>query len=192
PFWRTHFPRLKEIFPAQLGAHSARDFYAAINRVEPSLIRVEADELTYNLHIILRFELEQAMLKGDLLAADLPAAWKDGMKALLGVAPSGDREGCLQDVHWSSPSFGYFPTYALGNLYSAQIFEAALAQDAAVGTELEAGRPGALVSWLRENLHQHGKKYTPAEIVVRVTGKALGHDAFVRYVTGKFTDLYGL
>ena len=143
PFWRAHFPRLKEIFPAQLGAHSAHDFHAAINKVEPSLIRVEADELTYNLHIILRFELEQAMLKGDLVPADLPAAWKDGMQALLGVTPMDDRAGCLQDVHWSSPSFGYFPTYALGNLYSAQIFETALAQDVAVGAELEAGRTGA-------------------------------------------------
>ena len=191
-FWQAHFPKLKEIFPTQLGAHSARDFHAAINKVEPSLIRVEADELTYNLHIILRFELEQAMLKGDLLPADLPAAWRDGMQTLLGVTPMDDRAGCLQDVHWSSPSFGYFPTYALGNLYSAQIFETALAQDVAIGAELEAGRTGALVSWLRENLHRHGKKYTPAELVVRVTGKPLGHDAFVRYVTKKFVDLYGL
>jgi len=192
PFWRAHFPRLKEIFPTQLGAHSVDDFHAAINKVKPSLIRVEADELTYNLHVILRFELEQAMLNGDLVPADLPAAWRDGMRELLGITPPSDREGCLQDVHWSSPSFGYFPTYALGNLYSAQIFEAALAQDPAVGAELEAGRTGALLSWLREHLHRHGKKYTPAELVVRVTGRPLGHEAFVRYVTAKFTDLYEL
>jgi carboxypeptidase Taq len=191
-FWRAHFPRLQQIFPAQLGAHTAAEFHAAVNRVKPSLIRVEADELTYNLHIILRFELEQAMLGGDLVPADLPGAWRDGMRDLLGVAPTNDREGCLQDVHWSSPSFGYFPTYALGNLYSAQIYEAALAQDGAVGRELEAGRTGALLSWLREHLHQHGKKYTPAELAVRVTGRPLSHDAFVRYATAKFTELYGL
>ena len=192
PFWQAHFPKLQSIFPAQLGAHSAEDFYAAVNKVEPSLIRVEADELTYNLHIILRFELEQAMLSGALRAGELPAAWKEGMQTLLGVTPVHDREGCLQDVHWSSPSFGYFPTYALGNLYSAQIFESALAQEPEVGTELAAGRTGALVAWLREHLHRHGKKYTPAELAVRVTGKPLGHEAFVRYVTGKFADLYGL
>ena len=192
PFWRVHFAKLQEIFPAQLGGHTAEAFYRAINKVAPSFIRVEADELTYNLHIILRFELEQAMLQGDLAVADLPGAWNDKMEALLGIRPPDDREGVLQDVHWSSPSFGYFPTYALGNLYAAQFYETAVGNDPAIAADLEAGRTGALLAWLNENIHRHGKKFNPAELVVRATGQPLGHEAFVRYVTTKFAALYQL
>ena len=191
-FWRAHFPSLQAQFPQQLGQADAEAFYRAINKVQPSLIRVEADELTYNLHIILRFELEQAMLSGDLPAGDLPGAWRDGMQRLLGVAPPDDREGCLQDVHWSGASFGYFPTYALGNLHAAQMFEAALASDPAVGLDLAAGRTDALLGWLREQVHRHGRKFSPDTLIERATGRPLGHEAFVRYVTSKFSDLYGL
>lgn len=192
PFWRRHFPGLQAQFPAQLGSHSAEDFYRAVNKVQASTIRVEADELTYNLHIILRFELEQALLSGDLPAAELPGAWNDGLERLLGIRPADDREGCLQDVHWSGTSFGYFPTYALGNLYAAQLREAALAADPAVGPALEEGDWAPLLAWLGREVHQPGRKYPPAELIRRATGQALSADAFIRYVTDKFGDLYGL
>lgn len=191
-FWQAHFAALRDLFPEALGNSSAEDFYRAINKTQPSLIRVEADELTYNFHIILRFELEQALLNGDLAVADLPAAWNDKMRALLGITPPDDRQGCLQDVHWSRPGFGYFPTYALGNLYAAQFFETAAAQDPTVVTELDRGQTGALLAWLRQNIHRHGKKFTPGELVQRVTGRPLSHDAFMRYATAKFGELYQL
>lgn len=192
PFWRAHFPDLRRHFPAQLAGCDAEQFYRAVNKVQPSLIRVEADELTYNLHIILRFELEQALLGGTLAVADLPGAWNDGLRALLGVVPPNDREGVLQDVHWSGPSFGYFPTYALGNLYAAQLMEAARAQSPDVDADLDAGRTGALVAWLREHVHRHGRRYPPAVLIERATGAPLGHAAFVRYARAKFGRLYDL
>ena len=191
-FWQAHFPTLQGYFPEALGNSTAEDFYRAINKTQPSFIRVEADELTYNFHIILRFELEQAMLNGDLVAADLPAAWNDKMQALLGITPPNDSQGCLQDVHWSRPGFGYFPTYALGNLYGTQFFETAVEQNPAIVGELAQGKTTALLAWLRENIHQHGKKFTPGELVQRVTGKPLGHEAFMRYAWAKFGDLYDL
>ena len=191
-FWQAHFPTLQGHFPEALGSSTAEDFYRAINKAQPSFIRVEADELTYNFHIILRFELEQAMLNGDLVAADLPAAWNDKMRELLGIIPPSDKEGCLQDVHWSRPGFGYFPTYALGNLYGAQFFETAVEQNPAIVEELTQGKTTALLAWLRENIHQHGKKFTPGELVQRVTGKPLSHEAFMRYAWAKFGNLYEL
>jgi carboxypeptidase Taq len=132
------------------------------------------------------------MLNGDLLAQDLPAAWRDKFQELLGVVPPTDTEGCLQDVHWSKIYFGYFPTYALGNLYAAQLFETAVAQNPAITDELSRGQTTALVAWMRENIHQHGKKYTPRELIQRATGQPLSHEPFVRYVTTKFSDIYGL
>ena len=191
-FWRTHLPKLQELFPQQLGGASVEQFYKAVNKVQPSFIRVEADELTYNLHIILRFELEQALLEGDLAVADLPTAWNDKMQALLGVTPPTNREGVLQDVHWTRPSFGYFPTYALGNLYAAQFYRAAREQAPVIEAEMEAGKTDALLSWLRDNIHQHGRKFKPDEIVQRATGHPLSHEPFIAYATDKFGDVYDL
>jgi carboxypeptidase Taq len=191
-FWQRHFPKLQSLFPDQLGAHTAEEFYRAINKVQPSYIRVEADELTYNFHIILRFELEQAMLNGDLIAANLPAAWNDKMQELLGTVPPTDTLGCLQDVHWTRPGFGYFPTYALGNLYAAQFYETAVNHSPAIATGMAEGETHSLLEWLRENIHQHGHKFSPSELVQRVTGQPLGHEAFMRYTTTKFSDLYNL
>ena len=191
-FWQAHFPTLQRFFPEALGSSTAEDFYQAINKTQPSYIRVEADELTYNFHIILRFELEQAMLNGDLAVADLPAAWNVKMQELLGITPPDDRQGCLQDVHWSRPGFGYFPTYALGNLYAAQFYETAVAQDPTIAEALGRGQTGPLLAWLRQNIHSHGKKFTPGELVQRVTGQPLSHAAFMRYATAKFGDLYAL
>jgi carboxypeptidase Taq len=191
-YWNTHFSRLQAEFPAPLGNVSVNQFYRAVNKVQPSYIRVEADELTYNLHIILRFELEQAMLNGELQAKDLPTAWNDKMQHLLGIVPPNDTEGCLQDIHWSSISFGYFPTYALGNLYAAQLFDAAVDQEPLIIEDLTEGNTGSLLKWLRTNIHQHGRKFTPTEIVQRATGAPLSHEAFVNYVTGKFSEIYEL
>lgn len=191
-FWRTHYPQLQALFPEQLGDHDVTAFYRAINKVQPSYIRVEADELTYNFHIILRFELEQALLNGELAVADLPTAWNEKMRTLLGVVPPTDSEGCLQDVHWTRPSFGYFPTYALGNLYAAQFFESAISQNPTIAAEMAEGQTSGLVTWLRENIHQHGRKFTPAELVQQATGNSLTHEPFVRYITQKFSELYEL
>ncbi|WP_420630743.1 carboxypeptidase M32 [Candidatus Leptofilum sp.] len=191
-FWQAHYPKLQSLFPEQLGNHDVVAFYKAINKVQPSFIRVEADELTYNFHIILRFELEQAMLNGDLAIADLPTAWNDKMQELLGVVPKTDSEGCLQDVHWSRPMFGYFPTYALGNLYAAQFYETAVSQNPTIAEEMAQGKTTALVAWLGENIHQYGRKFTPAELVQKATGSPLTHESFMRYVTQKFSQIYEL
>ncbi len=191
-FWETHYLKLQSYFPDQLNGYMAKDFYRAINKVHPSYIRVEADELTYNFHIILRFELEQAMLNGDLVAADLPAAWNDKMQELLGIVPPTDTLGCLQDVHWSRPGFGYFPTYALGNFYAAQLWETAVSVNPAIQSEIHQGKTDALLSWLSENIHQHGRKFTASTIVQRATGKPLSHEPFMRYVTAKFSQIYAL
>ena len=191
-FWNTHYFKLKETFPEQLGDVNVDQFYKAINKVQPSFIRVEADELTYNMHIILRFELEQGMLNGDILAPDLPDAWREKMQKLLGVVPETDTTGCLQDIHWTRPSFGYFPTYALGNLYACQLLDSAKAQNSKITEELEEGKVTALHEWLSANIHTHGRKYDPAELVTKATGETLNHKPFVNYVTEKFSAIYDL
>ncbi|HIP71710.1 MAG TPA: carboxypeptidase M32, partial [Anaerolineae bacterium] len=191
-FWQAHFGALQAAFPAQLGGVDAEQFYRAVNKSQPSYFRVEADELTYNFHIILRFELEQALLNGDLAVNDLPAAWNDKMAELLGVTPPDDLQGCLQDIHWTSPTFGYFPTYALGNLYAAQFWETAVAQNPPIGEAMAGGNPAPLVEWLRENVHGYGRKFPPAELVQRATGQPLSHKPFIRYAAAKFSEIYEL
>jgi carboxypeptidase Taq len=190
-FWRVHFARLKDLFPDQLGTVAPDRFYRAVNKVQPKFIRVEADELTYNLHIILRFELEQDLVHGRLAARDLPAAWNQKMGDYLGVIPPNDTLGCLQDIHWTLVGLGYFPSYALGNLYAAQFYEAALAQISGLRAELETGKLERLMDWLGEHIHRHGRSRSPAELAVQATGKKLDHGAFIRYATDKFRGLYG-
>ncbi|HKI57944.1 MAG TPA: carboxypeptidase M32 [Trueperaceae bacterium] len=192
PFWEGAYPRLQRTFPAQFGDVGLDAFYAAINRVEPSFIRVEADEVTYNLHIMLRFELELALLEGSLSVADLPAAWNDGMQDMLGITPDSDANGVLQDVHWSIGLIGYFPTYALGNIISVQLFEAARAAHPQIAREIREGQFGTLLGWLRENVHRHGARYLPEELLVRATGGGLDAGPYLRYLREKYTDLYGL
>jgi carboxypeptidase Taq len=191
-FWEANYSELQSTFPDQLGSVPLDTFYHAINKVQPSYIRVEADELTYNLHIMLRFELEMALLNGDLQAQDVPTAWNDKMQALLGVTPPNDAEGCLQDMHWSAGMFGYFPTYALGNLYAVQFYDAALAQQPHLADELANGDVSGLFAWLGENVHRHGKKFTPDEVALRATGQTLTHEPYVAYLTKKFTAIYEL
>jgi carboxypeptidase Taq len=190
-FWQHFYPELQEAFPS-LGGVSLDDWHFVINAVEPSLIRVEADEVTYGLHIMLRFELERKMIRGEIAVKDVPAAWNAGMRELLGITPPDDAQCCLQDIHWSLGIFGYFPTYALGNLYAAQFFEAA--RQALLDLESQIGRGELLPlrEWLRENVHRHGKRYRAAELVKVVTGRELSHQPFVNYLLAKFKPLYGL
>jgi carboxypeptidase Taq len=191
-YWQVHFPELVRHFPKQLTGVTAEQFYRAINKVEPSFIRVEADELTYNMHIMVRFELEQQLISGELRVADLPQAWRAKMQELLGVTPKTDAEGVLQDVHWSLAAFGYFPTYTLGNLYSAQFVAAAKCQDPLIEADLAKGDSTRLLAWLHHNVHRHGSKYDPAQLCERATGSTLTAQPFVDYVREKYGALYAL
>ena len=191
-FWKFALPIARGVFPQKLAGVSLDDFVWAINDVEPSFIRVEADEATYNMHIMLRFEIEQKIIAGDLDVADIPSAWNERFTELLGITPPDDAHGCLQDVHWSGAMFGYFPTYTLGNLYSAQFFEKAREDLGDLDEMFERGEFAPLLGWLRENIHVHGMKYRASELVKRVTGKPLSHEPLVRYMKAKFGPLYGI
>ena len=192
PFWQYAYPGLREAFPEQLGAVDAESFYRAINKAQPSLIRVDADEATYNLHIVLRFELEQELLAGDVPLRDLPEAWNVRMKEYLGIDVPDDSKGVLQDIHWSSGRVGYFPTYSLGNVMSVQIWEAALRAIPDLPEQFVQGEFGALGGWLRENLYRHGRKFTPAETLARVTGGPIDPGPYLRYLHEKYGQLYDL
>jgi len=191
-FWQHFYPAAQATFPDALADVPLDDFYFAINDVRPSLIRTEADEVTYNLHVLVRFELEQALLTDDLRVADLPAAWNEKYRAYLGIAPPNDADGVLQDVHWSSGAFGYFPTYSLGNLYAAQFFEQATRDLGDLGQRFARGEFRPLLDWLRKNIHARGRRYSAAELVRRTTGQPLAHEALIRHLRGKFAPLYGL
>ncbi len=191
-FWTHAYPRLQELFPEALGGIPLDDFYAAVNRVEPSLIRVEADEVTYNLHVMVRFELELALLEGSLNVEDLPEAWNAKYQEYLGVTPPNDAQGCLQDIHWSIGLIGYFPTYTLGNVMSVQLFEAAKRAHPEIDGETARGEFGTLLGWLRENVHGQGSKFEPAELLKRATGSELDAGPYIRYLNSKFGALYGL
>ena len=192
PFWKHFFPRAQQMFPEALGDVKFDDFYFAINDVRPSLIRVEADEVTYNLHILLRFELEYALLKGDLSPKDLPGAWNEKFKQFFGITPPTDADGCMQDVHWSAGYIGYFPTYTLGNLYSAQFFAKAKEDIKDLDTQFAAGNFSELKKWLNKNIHSHGKRYRAEKLVQVVTGKPLSHQPLMSYLKTKYGELYGL
>lgn len=191
-FWQHYFPLIQAEFPGAFGKVASGDFYRAINRVTPSLIRTESDEVTYNLHIILRYEMEQALLEGRLSVADAPAAWNERMQKYLGITPPSYKEGILQDVHWSGGGIGYFPTYTLGNILSVQIYEAATTARPQITDEIARGQFGTLLAWLRENVHRHGKKYPPRELIQRATGKPMTIEPYVGYLKRKFGEIYGL
>jgi carboxypeptidase Taq len=192
PFWRYFYPLLQGVFASELGDVSLATFVHAVNDVQRSYIRVEADEGTYNLHIILRFELEQALIAGDLSAKDVPAAWNDAFRDIFGLEIPNDTDGCLQDVHWSFGAFGYFPTYTLGNLYAAQIHNAAQQQIAEFDDALAAGRLGVLSAWLREHVHQPAKRYQADELLLRITGEPLSPTYLIESLTAKYRALYGV
>jgi len=192
PFWKCYYPQLQQVFPSQLGNVSLDAFYKAINLVEPSLIRIEADEATYNLHIMLRLELEIAMLEDNLPISEVPEAWNNKMKEYLGITPANDGEGVLQDVHWSTGSFGYFPTYALGNLISAQLWEVLRQDIPELDSQIEKGDFAELLQWLRKNVHQYGAKYEPQELVEQVSGSKINPEPYLTYLQDKFGGIYQL
>jgi carboxypeptidase Taq len=191
-FWEHFFPQARQAFPEALGGVSLDGFYLAINDVRPSFIRVDADEATYNLHIMLRFELEQALIAGKLQALDVPAAWNETFKRYLGLDVPDDARGCLQDTHWSGGAIGYFPTYTLGNLYAAQFFAQALADLRDLDAQFRRGDFAPLKEWLNAKIHRRGKRYRAAELVVAVTGKPLSHQPLMDYLKNKYAPLYGI
>jgi carboxypeptidase Taq len=185
-------PILRDLFPGRFVSATTEDLYKAVNVVKPSLVRIEADEITYNLHIILRMELERAVIADNLQVADLPAAWNQGMEKYLGLTPPTDRQGVLQDIHWSFGLFGYFPTYTLGNLYAAQFYEAIARDLPDLPQQVQDGDLSALLAWLRDNVHRHGRSYTPDELSRRATGAPLSAKPLMDYLDAKFGALYGL
>jgi carboxypeptidase Taq len=192
PFWEHLLPYARQAFPAALGGVSLDDFYFAINDVRPSFIRVDADEATYNLHILLRFELEQALVAGDLKVGDVPGAWNDRFAHYLGLTPPDDARGCLQDVHWSGGGIGYFPTYTLGNLYAAQFFDQARADLGDLERQFSRGEFAPLKEWLTTKIHRHGQRYRAADLVVAVTGRPLSPQHLLAHLRSKYAPLYGI
>jgi carboxypeptidase Taq len=191
-FWEVHFARLRQIFPEQMADANPDLLYRSVNRVRPSLIRVEADEVTYNLHIMLRVEIEMALLEGKLKVNELPEAWNAKMQEYLGVTPPNNSKGVLQDVHWSGGGFGSFPGYTVGNVMSAQFLEAAQQQVSGLDEALNHGDYIPLLGWLQENIYRHGRAYTANELLLRSTGQDLHVKPYLAYLEAKFTELYGL
>jgi carboxypeptidase Taq len=192
PFWVHFFPQARALFPGTLDGMGVDEVHLAINRVEPSSIRVTADEVTYNLHIMVRFDLERALLAGDLKVADVPAAWNEAYRHYLGITPANDTDGCLQDGHWASGQIGYFSTYALGNLFAAQLFAQAETDLGGLADAFARGRFDGLLGWLREKIHRQGSRYRSAGLIERVTGKPPSHHAFVEAMHRKYAELYGV
>lgn len=192
PFWRHFLPIAARLFPTQLGGADVERIYQAVNRVSPSPIRVEADEVTYNLHIFLRFELERDLIDGKLAVRDLPEAWNEKTRQYLGFTPKDDVEGVLQDVHWASGLFGYFPTYSLGTMLSVQLYDAALEAHPSIPEEMEQGDFSTLRQWLKDNVHVHGSLYTPGELIQKATGRDLDTKPFMAYIKAKYSEVYQL
>lgn len=192
PFWVAFYPRLQEFFPSQLGDVDLETFYRAINKVERSFIRVEADEATYNLHIMLRFELEIELMEGAVAVAELPEAWNSKFEQFLGLTPPDDAQGVLQDIHWSDGYIGYFPTYALGNLIASQLWAKIEGDLPDLQRQIERGEYGDLLGWLREHVHRHGGKFEPVELLSAVTGSGLTAQPYVHYLREKFGEIYDL
>ena len=191
PFWKHFQPILAGIFP-QFRDVTPEALYKAVNVVEPSFIRVEADEVTYNLHIMLRAELEAELIAGEIQVADLPERWNEAMDRYLGVTPPNDALGVLQDVHWSVGYFGYFPSYMLGNLYASQMATKIRQDLPDLDERIAAGDVLVLIDWLKECVHQQGGVYQPDELMVQITGSPLDSSHFVRYVQAKYSDIYCL
>lgn len=192
PFWTWASPKVQETFPKQFGDASADDIYRAVNAMGPSFIRIEADELTYNLHIILRYELERAMVAGDVTVQDLPEAWNAKIKEYFGLDVPNDAQGVLQDVHWGSGSIGYFPTYTLGNVLAAMLWKRITAELPGLNDDFERGEFDRLRTWLGENIHQYGSKYLPMDLLEKVLGvRQLDAEPLIDYLTAKVNDLYG-
>jgi len=189
-FWNFWYTEFQNLFPENLADVRIGDFYRAINLVKPSLIRVDADEVTYSLHIVIRFRLEKALISGDLRIPDVPGAWNQAYRELLGITPNNDAEGCMQDIHWSGGLFGYFPTYALGNLYSAQFIRPMENDIGPLANILEKGKLNVVLRWLKERIYRHGRVYKPTELCRRLSGKNLGSSDFLNYLSSKYSQIY--
>lgn len=192
PFWNHYGDIMREAFPDQLSAVSNEDIFRTVNAVRPTLRRLDADECTYNLHIILRFEIEVGLIEGDISVADVPQVWNEKMKSYLGLDVPDDTLGCLQDIHWSHGSIGYFPTYTLGNLYAAQLFEKIQADLPALWDDVGQGEFAPLLEWLRKHIHRVGRRKLPAEIIVDATGKEPDSEPYLNYLETKYSELYAL
>jgi len=190
-FWKYFYPEFKNTFN-EFKDISLEDFYAAINEVKPSLVRIEADELTYSLHIIIRYEIEKALINGEIEVSDLPKVWNAKYKEYLGIEPDNDAEGVLQDMHWSGGSFGYFPSYALGNLYGAQFLKKILKDIPNFYEKIENGNLDDIHEWLKENIHKYGAVYTPSELTLMVTNEELNEKYFIEYLDKKYSEIYKL
>jgi carboxypeptidase Taq len=190
PFWQHNFSLIKTFFSKQLNNISIDQFYKAINKVQPSLIRTEADELTYHFHVMIRYEIEKMLIEGSITTKDIPAYWNEHYKKYLGIIVADDKSGCLQDVHWSHGSFGYFATYSLGSLYAAQLYAAIVKENASIEKEIAEGNNINLLQWLNKNIYQHGKYYTSEELCFKATGETLNSTHFIRYATKKFAHIY--
>ncbi len=191
-FWTYFYPTLQSAFPSQVGNFPLDSFYKAINKVEPSLIRIEADEATYNLHIMVRFEIETSLFEGKVKVNQLPELWNTLMKEYLGVTPTNDTTGVLQDIHWSWGMFGYFPTYTLGNLISIQLWEKLIQDLPDTYDKIMKGDFSEILKWLRMNVHQFGAKYQPQDLIKKITGSQLDPKPYINYLNQKYRDIYGL
>lgn len=189
-FWKHYFPKLQNAFPSQLGKAKLEDFFRAINKVSPSFIRVEADEASYHLHVLLRFEIERDLVADKIKVDELPQIWNDKFKEYLGVTPPSDTLGVLQDVHWSGGGIGYFPTYSMGTLLSAQLFDKAVEMHPGIPTEIERGEFGSLLGWLRKNIHEPGRKFEPKELIQKAVGGPLSSGAWMKYLKAKLGVIY--
>jgi len=192
PFWKFFYPVLKGYFYEQLHDVSLQEFYEVINKVEPSLIRIYADEITYHFHIIIRYEIEKALIEGSITVNDVPTLWNKKYEEYLGVVPSHDGEGCLQDIHWSHGSIGYFPTYSLGSLYAAMFYKKMREDIPDMDEQIREGSFSQIVAWLRDNIHQHGSLYKPYQLCQRITGSTLSIQPFLDYIQNKFFSIYGI
>ncbi|HXS37553.1 MAG TPA: carboxypeptidase M32 [Flavipsychrobacter sp.] len=186
PFWKYFYPKLQQYFPQQLIRVSPEEFYNGVNRVQPSLVRTEADEVTYHFHVMIRYEIEKRLIEGALGSKELADEWNSMYKKYLGVSATDDKKGVLQDVHWSHGSFGYFPTYSLGSFYAAQFFEQAQKDDKGLSMQIENGKFDNLLHWLRENIHCYGRRYRSEELCQKVTGRGLDFTSFMRYLENKY------
>jgi len=192
PYWKANFPDLQNIFTENLSGVSLEDFYKSINKVSPSLIRTSADELTYHFHILIRYEIEKALIEGNIAVGELPEVWNEKYKAYLGVDVPSNSKGVLQDIHWSHGAFGYFPTYSLGSFYAAQFYEKAKQDISGLENEIAQGNMLNLLSWLRSNIHQHGKMYSAGDLCIKVTGEPLNFSYFMNYAKEKYSGIYNL
>ena len=192
PFWQHNFSLLKTFFEKELTSTSLEQFYKGINKVQPSLIRTEADELTYHFHVMIRYEIEKMLIEGSITAKDIPAYWNEHYKKYLGVIVPDDLRGCLQDVHWSHGSFGYFATYSLGSLYAAQLYAAIIKENDSIEKEIAFGNNKSVLQWLSKNIYQHGRYFTSEKLCNKATGETLNSTHFIRYATKKYNNIYNI